>query len=82
MIDLAAWPLPPVFQWLRATGPVTEAEMLRTFNCGIGMLLVVAPHDAAPLTEFLRAQGETVFQVGRIEAGEQAERVVYEHVLA
>ena len=82
VIDLAAWPLPPVFQWLRATGPVTEAEMLRTFNCGIGMLLVVAPHDAAPVTEFLRAQGETVFQVGRIEAGEQAERVVYEHVLA
>jgi phosphoribosylformylglycinamidine cyclo-ligase len=82
VIDLAAWQLPPVFQWLRAAGPVTEAEMLRTFNCGVGMLLVVANEDAAPLTEFLSAQGETVFRVGRIAAGTAAERVVYEHGLA
>ncbi len=82
VIDLAAWQLPPIFQWLRAAGPVTEAEMLRTFNCGVGMLLVIAAADAAAITEFLYAQGETVFRVGRIAAGEPVAGVVYEHGLA
>jgi len=81
VIDLAAWQLPPLFQWLRAAGPVTESEMLRTFNCGVGMLLVVAPSDAESLAAFLRAHGETVYHIGCIAADMPGERVIYEHAL-
>ena len=46
-IDLAAWTLPPVFGWLAQTGGMAQAEMLKTFNCGIGMVLVVGAARAA-----------------------------------
>ena len=61
------WPVPPVFGWLARTGGVAPDEMLRVFNCGIGMALVVADADAA--TELLRDQGESVAGIGHIEAG-------------
>ena len=60
---------------------MTGAEILRTFNCGVGMLLVLAREDVDPLTEFLRTQRETLFRVGRIEAGEQLARVVNAQIL-
>jgi len=69
VIDAAAWPLPPLFQWLQQRGTMEVAELARTFNCGIGMVLAVAPHDAAALTGALTDAGETVFAIGRIEAG-------------
>ena len=47
MLDAAHWPVPPVFRWLARTGGVEQAEMLRVFNCGIGMALVVADAAAA-----------------------------------
>jgi phosphoribosylformylglycinamidine cyclo-ligase len=59
------WSVPPVFAWLARTGGIAPAEMLRVFNCGIGMALVVADPDAA--TELLRDHGETVARIGRIE---------------
>jgi phosphoribosylformylglycinamidine cyclo-ligase len=59
------WSVPPVFAWLARTGGIAPAEMLRVFNCGIGMALVVADPDAA--TELLRNHGETVARIGRIE---------------
>ncbi|HUB15910.1 MAG TPA: phosphoribosylformylglycinamidine cyclo-ligase [Acetobacteraceae bacterium] len=62
----ARWPVPPVFQWLAQTGEVAPEEMLRVFNCGIGMALVVA--DAAAATRLLEAEGETVLRIGLIEA--------------
>ncbi len=62
-----SWPVPPVFAWLARTGRVAPAEMLRVFNCGIGMALVVADPDAA--IELLRAQGESVERIGRIDVG-------------
>jgi phosphoribosylformylglycinamidine cyclo-ligase len=62
------WSIPPVFGWLARTGGVAPAEMLRVFNCGIGMAVVVADPDAA--AELLRDQGETVARIGRIEAGD------------
>jgi phosphoribosylformylglycinamidine cyclo-ligase len=68
-VDLAAMPLPPVFRWLQATGGVAPAEMLKTFNCGIGLVLVVAEDRAAALTERLEAEGETVLGLGRVEPG-------------
>jgi phosphoribosylformylglycinamidine cyclo-ligase len=64
----ASWPVPPVFGWLARTGGVAAAEMLRVFNCGIGMALVVSDPDAA--VRLLEAEGETVSRIGVIEAGD------------
>jgi phosphoribosylformylglycinamidine cyclo-ligase len=66
-LDAAAWPLPPVFRWLAQTGQVAADEMLRVFNCGIGMAAVVS--DARAATLLLESFGETVFQIGHVIAG-------------
>ena len=66
VLDAARWALPPVFGWLARTGGVAAEEMLRVFNCGIGMALVV--RDAAAARTLLEAAGETVFEIGRIVA--------------
>jgi phosphoribosylformylglycinamidine cyclo-ligase len=66
--DAAAWPFPPVFCWLMAIGGVPYAEMARVFNCGLGMIAVVAPADADEITALLTAAGERVHRVGRIVA--------------
>jgi phosphoribosylformylglycinamidine cyclo-ligase len=63
-----AWPRPPVFQWLQRTGNVAEDEMFRVFNCGIGMVLIVAASDARRAADALRAAGETVYEIGTIES--------------
>jgi len=68
-IDLGAWRLPPVFDWLRGAGGIAEAEMLKTFNCGIGMVLVVAPDRADALAALLAEAGETVVPLGRVAPG-------------
>ncbi|MFD1507964.1 phosphoribosylformylglycinamidine cyclo-ligase [Lacimonas salitolerans] len=65
-IDMGAWPLPGVFGWLMQTGGMEQAEMLKTFNCGIGMVLVVAPDRADALAELLREAGETVHVLGHV----------------
>ncbi|MDP5347574.1 MAG: AIR synthase-related protein, partial [Paracoccaceae bacterium] len=70
LIDLDAWDLPGVFQWLAQTGGMSQAEMLKTFNCGIGMILVVAPDRADTLAALLREAGETVHRLGHVTAGE------------
>ncbi len=69
-IDLNAWDLPPVFRWLAETGGMAEAELLKTFNAGIGMVLAVDADKAAALTELLVQEGETVHQLGAVTAGE------------
>lgn len=62
-----SWPLPPVFPWLAQAGGVAEAEMLRVFNCGIGMVLVVAPEHAEDVLVMLRARDEvTCFRIGHL----------------
>jgi phosphoribosylformylglycinamidine cyclo-ligase len=61
------WPVPAVFKWLALTGKVDPEEMLRVFNCGVGMVLVVSDADAA--VPVLEAAGETVTRIGVIEAG-------------
>ena len=68
-IDLDAWDLPPVFEWLRTRAGIAEPEMLKTFNCGIGLVAVVAAGRVDPVAEALRAAGETVSRIGRIAAG-------------
>ena len=61
------WPVPPVFRWLSREGGIEDREMIRTFNCGIGMVLAVAPDQADSVTEILTAQGESVHRLGHIE---------------
>ncbi|MEQ9334973.1 phosphoribosylformylglycinamidine cyclo-ligase [Thalassobaculum sp.] len=67
-LDLGAWRLPAVFRWLAATGGVEAREMLRTFNCGLGMLVVVEADRADAVRAALAAAGEAPLTVGRIEA--------------
>jgi phosphoribosylformylglycinamidine cyclo-ligase len=62
------WPMPPVFEWLARTGRIEPAEMLRVFNCGIGMALVVT--DASAATGILTEHGEQVSHIGTVEAAE------------
>jgi phosphoribosylformylglycinamidine cyclo-ligase len=69
-IDLSAWDLPPVFRWLATTAGMTEAELLKTFNCGIGMMLVVDAARADAITALLQDSGETVARIGQIVPGE------------
>ncbi|MEM9795706.1 MAG: phosphoribosylformylglycinamidine cyclo-ligase [Pseudomonadota bacterium] len=68
-IDLSAWTAPPVFGWLAETGGVARGEMLKTFNCGIGLVLVCDPARADDLTQTLTAQGEAVSRIGRVVEG-------------
>ncbi len=67
------WPVPPVFRWLARTGDIAPEEMLRVFNCGIGMAVVVAADQAGPAADVLRAAGETVVPLGAIAAAETPE---------
>lgn len=69
-IDLGAWSLPPVFAWLRDAGGLSQAELLKTFNAGVGMVLVVAPEAAEALQGQLEAAGETVYRLGEVQPGE------------
>ncbi|NBN77935.1 phosphoribosylformylglycinamidine cyclo-ligase [Microvirga tunisiensis] len=68
-IDLAKIAVPGVFKWLAKAGNVAESEMLRTFNCGVGMVVVVEAGAEAAVRAALEAAGETVSTLGRIEAG-------------
>ena len=67
LIRRNAWPRPALFQWLQKTGGVAEDEMWRVFNCGIGMVLVLARDDVAAARAVLEREGETVFEIGAIE---------------
>jgi len=72
-----AWPRPALFDWLQRKGAVAEAEMHRVFNCGIGMVAVVAAGDARRAANRLRALGETVYEIGFIEkARDEPEAVI------
>ncbi len=76
VLDAGAWPRPPVMAWLADRGGVAPDEMLRVFNCGIGMALVV--EDAPAATALLQDHGETVFAIGRIEAADGPATVAFE----
>ncbi|MET0436006.1 MAG: phosphoribosylformylglycinamidine cyclo-ligase [Devosia sp.] len=67
-VDLDAVTVPAVFGWLSKVGGMSEREMLRTFNCGVGMLVAVTPEDAEKLVESLTASGETAAIVGQLTA--------------
>ena len=65
-IDAQSWPLPKLFQWLQQAGNVEQQEMYRTFNCGIGMAVIVPAEQADAAQAFLAGQGETVYRLGTI----------------
>jgi len=67
-IDLGQVPSPPVFGWLQKTGGISEREMLRTFNCGIGMICLTTHESADEVARLLEAQGEHVVRLGHIAA--------------
>jgi len=68
-IDATAWPRPEIFQWLQSEGSIDDTEMLRTFNCGIGLVIIVSSDTAAQAHEMLKASGETVYRLGEVQAG-------------
>jgi phosphoribosylformylglycinamidine cyclo-ligase len=65
-IDLDSWELPGVFKWMAGVGSMSQAEMLKTFNCGVGMILVVKADEADALTTLLTDAGETVYSMGDV----------------
>ncbi|MFQ5586186.1 MAG: phosphoribosylformylglycinamidine cyclo-ligase [Thermodesulfobacteriota bacterium] len=67
IIHRGSWPLPPVFTLLRGGGPVSDKEMFRTFNCGIGMVLIVAKREAQDVMASLKRQRERAFIIGEIQ---------------
>ena len=68
-LDLDRVPVPPVFKWLAACGDVSEHEMLRTFNCGIGMIAIADAATAGAAIEQFTANGETVTRLGEVIQG-------------
>ena len=66
--DWDAWPMPAVFQWLAETGGISDHEMRRTFNCGVGFILIVSPENAEPVLAALLNAGEVAFVCGQLEA--------------
>lgn len=66
-IERRTWTIPPLFEWLQDRGQIPDAELFRVFNCGIGMAIVVGARDADRALQALRAEGETAWQIGRIE---------------
>ncbi len=82
-VDISAWQRPAVFEWLREQGNVAEEEMYRVLNCGIGMVIVVPAEKADQARAHLQAQGEAVYRIGEIVAGENGgERVILENLSA
>ncbi len=74
-IDSSAWTLPPVFDWLQREGAVPRAEMWRTFNCGIGYVVIAAPDQQAAITAALAAHGLAATPIGEVVTVADGERV-------
>lgn len=70
-IDKGSWPILPVFELMQTIGNVSEAEMYRTFNMGVGMVIVAAPEDQNEIESQLKQAGSTVFHIGNVTAGNQ-----------
>ena len=72
-MEASRWQRPPVFDWLQQQGGIDTAEMHRVFNCGIGMVLAVAPADVAAVTRALTEAGEQVFEIGEVRPRQPGE---------
>ncbi|MBX9796751.1 phosphoribosylformylglycinamidine cyclo-ligase [Sphingomonas sp.] len=71
VVDADAWPLPRLMAFLQAQGRIEPEELARTFNCGIGMAVIVAEHEALGVAEAMRLAGETVFTIGQVQSGQR-----------
>jgi phosphoribosylformylglycinamidine cyclo-ligase len=78
LIHLGSWKPPPVFEWLSESGGIHEQEMLRTFNCGIGLVVVVAPENSQDCLLALERGGETVHLLGELIEADGEPRVKYD----
>lgn len=76
VIDTKSYPLPPIFSLMQETGNIPANEMYNTFNMGIGMIVAVSSQDAAKAKEILENAGETVYEIGKVEAGSEGVRLV------
>ncbi|NOQ77257.1 MAG: phosphoribosylformylglycinamidine cyclo-ligase [Methylococcaceae bacterium] len=76
-INLASWKFPETFQWLQEKGNISQADMLTTFNCGIGMIVCVDAENEAETMAVLSEQGETVFSIGEIVTSSGNPEVIY-----
>jgi phosphoribosylformylglycinamidine cyclo-ligase len=76
-IQLSSWQRPEIFKWLQQQGNISEEEMLKTFNCGLGMVICVAPENEQIVLETLKKQGETVYSIGEIIKSEGVGKVIY-----
>ena len=76
-VDTSRIPVPPVFKWLAASGKIGESEMLRTFNCGIGMVAVVDPAKAKAAADCFAANGETVVELGKVVAAKDGAQIAF-----
>jgi phosphoribosylformylglycinamidine cyclo-ligase len=73
VLQKKSWPRPEIFKWLQTTGNVAEDEMFRVFNCGIGMVIALAPAQAKMATMLLQREGELAYEIGRVDAADGAE---------
>ena len=78
-IDMNSWEMPDIFKWVQSAGDIPVLEMLRTFNCGVGMVVIVSADQAEILQNILKEQGETVYTLGQVVKN-QGEQVVYENL--
>ena len=79
VLQRSAWPRPAVFEWLARTGRIEEAEMHRTFNCGIGMIAIVASERADEALQLLARQGETAVLLGEVRRGNRGAVIESDH---
>ena len=75
VIDENSWQLPEVFQWLQENGNVELTEMYRTFNCGVGMVLIASAYEADAIISALKQNDETAWALGTIETGDKQQVV-------
>jgi phosphoribosylformylglycinamidine cyclo-ligase len=76
VVNSSTWPIPPVFQFLREAGKLSSTEMMRTFNCGLGMVLIVNGEDTEEVLSRLSAMGETAYHVGEVVSRDDDEEPI------
>ncbi|CAG7857581.1 phosphoribosylformylglycinamidine cyclo-ligase [biofilm metagenome] len=76
-VNLEAWELPPIFKWLQEQGNISQADMLTTFNCGVGMVVVVPADQEQAALSYLENSGETAFSLGELIASQGKPSVIY-----
>ena len=80
-IDLTCWTPQPMFGWLARQAGVAEREMLRTFNCGLGLIAIVAPESAGHVIDAFQESGEKAIRIGSLVAGKGEAKVIYKGAL-